>query len=37
MRYNNVKYQFGHTMRNANARTVRLRQETFSSNGGHEA
>ena len=32
-----IKYQGGHMMRNADARTVRSRQETFNSNGGHEA
>ena len=32
-----IKYQGGHTMRNADARTVRSRQETFNSNGGHDA
>ena len=32
-----IKYQGGHTMRNANARTVRSRQETFNSNGVHDA
>ena len=37
VRYNNTKYQGGHMMRNADARTVRSRQETFNSNGGHEA
>ena len=31
-----IKYQGGHTMRNADARTVRSRQETFNSNCGHE-
>ena len=31
-----IKYQGGHMMRNADARTVRSRQETFSSNGGHD-
>ena len=31
-----IKYQGGHTMRNADARTVRSRQKTFNSNGGHE-
>ena len=37
VRYNNIKYQGGHMMRNADARTVRSRQETFKSNGGHGA
>ena len=32
-----IKYQGGHMMRNADARTVRSRQETFDSNGGHDA
>ena len=32
-----IKYQVGHMMRNANARTVRSLQETFNSNGGHDA
>ena len=32
-----IKYQGGHMMRNADARTVRPRQETFNSNGGHDA
>ena len=32
-----IKYQGGHMMRNADARTVRARQETFNSNGGHDA
>ena len=31
-----IKYQGGHMMRNADARTVRSRQETFNSNGGHD-
>ena len=31
-----IKYQGGHMMRNADAHTVRSRQETFNSNGGHE-
>ena len=31
-----IKYQGGHMMSNADARTVRLRQETFNSNGGHD-
>ena len=31
-----MKYQGGHMMRNADARTVRSRQETFNSNGGHD-
>ena len=35
--YNTIKYQGGHMMRNADARTVRSRQETFNSNGGHNA
>ena len=30
-----IKYQGGHMMRNADARTVCSRQETFNSNGGH--
>ena len=30
-----IKYQGGHMMRNADARTVRSRQETFNSKGGH--
>ena len=37
MRYNNIKYQGGHMMRNADARTVSSRQETFNSNGGHDS
>ena len=37
VRYNNIKYQGGHMMRNADARTVRSCQETFNSNGGHDA
>ena len=32
-----IKYQGGHMMRNADARTVRSRQETFTSNDGHDA
>ena len=32
-----IKYQGGHMMRNVDARTVRSRQETFNSNGGHDA
>ena len=32
-----IKYQGGHMMRNADARTVRSRLETFNSNGGYEA
>ena len=32
-----IKYQGGQMMRNANARTVPSRQETFNSNGGHDA
>ena len=32
-----IEYQGGHMMRNADARTVRSRQETFNSNGGHDA
>ena len=32
-----IKYQGGHMMRNANARTARSRQETSNSNGGHDA
>ena len=32
-----IKYQVGHMMRNADARTVRSRQEVFNSNGGHDA
>ena len=31
-----IKYHGGHIMRNADARTVRSRQETFNSNGGHD-
>ena len=31
-----IKYQGGHMMRSADARTVRSRQETFNSNGGHD-
>ena len=30
-----IKYQGGHIMRNAYARTARSRQETFNNNGGH--
>ena len=30
-----IRYQGGHMMRNADARTVRSRKETFNSNGGH--
>ena len=33
VRYNNIKYQGGHMMSNADARTVCSRQETFNSNG----
>ena len=32
-----IKYQGGYMMRNIDARTVRSRQETFNSNGGHDA
>ena len=32
-----IKYQGGHMMRNAYACTVRSCQETFDSNGGHDA
>ena len=32
-----IKYQGGHMMGNTDARTVRSRQETFNSNGGHDA
>ena len=32
-----IKYQGGHMMRNADAHTVRSRQETFNSNGRHDA
>ena len=32
-----IKYQGGHMMRSADARTIRSRQETFNNNGGHEA
>ena len=32
-----IKYQVGHMMRNADARMVCSRQETFNSNGGHDA
>ena len=31
-----IKYKGGHMMRNADAGTVRSRQETFNSNGGHD-
>ena len=31
-----IKYQSGHMMHNADARTVRSRQETFNNNGGRE-
>ena len=31
-----IKYQGSHMMRNADARMVRSRQETFNSNGGHD-
>ena len=31
-----IKYQGSHMKRNADARTVRSRQETFNSNGGHD-
>ena len=31
-----IKYLGGHMMRTVDARTVRSRQETFNSNGGHE-
>ena len=31
-----IKYQGGQMMRDADARTVRSRQETFNSNGGHD-
>ena len=31
-----IKYQGGHMLRNADARTVRSRQETFNSNGRHD-
>ena len=31
-----IKYKGGHMMLNVEARTVRSRQETFNSNGGHE-
>ena len=37
VRYNNIKYQGGRMMRNADARTVRSRQETYNSSGGHDA
>ena len=32
-----IKYQGGHIMRNADARTVCSRQETINSNGGHDS
>ena len=32
-----IKYQGGNMMRKADARMVRSRQETFNSNGGHDA
>ena len=32
-----IKYQGGHMMRNADARAVHSRHETFNSNGGHDA
>ena len=32
-----IKYQGSHMMRNADARMVRSRQETFNNNGGHDA
>ena len=32
-----IKYQGGHMMGNTYARMVRSRQETFNSNGGHDA
>ena len=32
-----IKYQGGHMMRNTDARTVRSRQATFNSKGGHNA
>ena len=31
-----IKYRGGHKMRNADARSVRSRQETFHCNGGYE-
>ena len=31
-----IKYRGGHMMRNDDARTIRSRQETFNSNGGHD-
>ena len=34
---NDIKYQGGHMMRNTDVRTIRLRQETINSNGGHDA
>ena len=34
---NIIKYQGGHMMRNADARTVRSHQETFNSNCGQDA
>ena len=33
VRYNNLKYQYGHMIRDTNALTVRSLQETFNSNG----
>ena len=32
-----IKYHGGHMMRNADAPTVRSRQETFNSNGGDDS
>ena len=32
-----IKYQGGNMLRNGEARTVRSCQETFNSNGGHDA
>ena len=32
-----IKYQGGHMMCNADARTIRSRQETFNSNGRYDA
>ena len=32
-----MKYQGSHMMRNADAFTIRSRQEAFNSNGGHDA
>ena len=32
-----IKYQGGHMMRNADACMIRSHQETFNSNGGHDA